>query len=413
MPDNKRKTLLIQILLFVVTFITATLAGAEWMHGKQVFINDQYEIGIGDWLSWEKISEGLKFSIPFLCILTAHEFGHYLTARYYKVGVTLPFYIPFFTGLIPTIGTLGAFIRIKSILKSRKEVFDVGVAGPLAGFVIAFGLLWYGFTHLPPRETIYEIHPEYKQVPANYEDYVYDKPFLDEQARKEMKRLQLESDEVAENYQVMAVGNNLLFYLFERFAVEDKSLVPNKFELIHYPYLFAGYLALFFTALNLLPIGQLDGGHILYGLFGTRIHNKVSPVFFTMFVFYAGLGIFNSDMFGMEEASFTDFLLFGAFYLYFLYMVFSRIFEKQLNNFLLAVIMFSIHFSLALAFPKLQGFPGWLLFAFLIGKFLGVYHPPAMIDKPISTGRKIVGWIAFVVFILSFTPNVLHFVTIE
>ena len=102
------------------------------------------------------------------------SFGHYITARIYRVKVTLPFYIPLWLGIISTIGTMGAFIQIKQPLVSRKQFFDIGIAGPLAGFVVAIGVLWYGFTHLPSPEYVFEIHPEYKtEYPIEFEKYGY------------------------------------------------------------------------------------------------------------------------------------------------------------------------------------------------------------------------------------------------
>jgi membrane-associated protease RseP (regulator of RpoE activity) len=106
--------------------------------------------------SWNDFYSGLPYAICFLTILTAHEFGHYFTAVYYKVRTTLPYFIP-----LPPIplmfGTLGALIRIKQPVKSTQQHFDIGIAGPLAGFVFAMGFLWYGFTHLPPPEYIFEV----------------------------------------------------------------------------------------------------------------------------------------------------------------------------------------------------------------------------------------------------------------
>ena len=137
MEDKKR--LRLQIILFLVTIFTTTLSGAEWIYG----------LNIGN-MTWAHIQSGLEYAVPFLLILTVHEFGHYLTARHYKIDVTLPYYIPMYMGgLFISIGTFGAFIRIKEEIKSRKEYFDVGIAGPLAGFVVALAVLFYGFTHLP------------------------------------------------------------------------------------------------------------------------------------------------------------------------------------------------------------------------------------------------------------------------
>jgi membrane-associated protease RseP (regulator of RpoE activity) len=235
--------------LFLTT-ITTTLAGAEWMTGSYWLDFGQNKIlGQSDFIN------GLQFSLPFLGVLTVHEFGHYFFSKKYKADVSLPFYMPLWLGFIasPSIGTMGAFIKLKSQLKSRTEYFDVGVAGPLAGFVAALILLWYGFTHLPPLDYLFNIHPDYAQHRADYAKYVYSNPGMN-----------------------IKLGSNLLFDFFETYVVEDKSLIPNGYELMHYPFLFAGFLALFFTALNLLPIGQLDGGHILFSVFGMKIHSILS-----------------------------------------------------------------------------------------------------------------------------------------
>jgi hypothetical protein len=153
------KSYLIHSVLFIVTFITTTLAGAEWAYSKSIFgVNEVFNSAY----SWQDFYNGLPYSICFLTILTAHEFGHYFTAIYYRVKTTLPYYIP-----LPPIGlmfgTLGALIRIKSPIRSTQQNFDIGIAGPLAGFVVSIGFLLYGFTHLPPPEYIFQFHPEYEQ----------------------------------------------------------------------------------------------------------------------------------------------------------------------------------------------------------------------------------------------------------
>ena len=140
------KTILMHIVLFIITVIATTIAGAEWMYGRWLF-SGEYS------LTQDELWNGLSFSIPFLCILSVHEMGHYVVARMNQIKVTLPYYIPMWLGFIPgmpSFGTMGAFIRIKAVIQSRREYFDVGVAGPIAGFIIALIVLWYGFSHLPP-----------------------------------------------------------------------------------------------------------------------------------------------------------------------------------------------------------------------------------------------------------------------
>ena len=255
------KKILLHLGLFLVTLVTTTLAGAEWVHGKSIFMPDY---------SWQDFLSGLSYSVPFLLILTVHEFGHYFTAIHYKVKTSLPYYIP----LPPfpfMFGTLGALIRLKSRVPSKQQNFDIGIAGPLAGFVVAIGVLWYGFATLPPPEYIFLFHPQYQQFGLEYAKHVYGPENLP-----------------AGTIDVVT-GKNLLFLFFENF-VADPARVPNVHEMIHYPFLFAGFLALVFTSINLLPIGQLDGGHVLYGLLGFRGHRLVASLAFIAFLFYAGLG---------------------------------------------------------------------------------------------------------------------------
>ena len=374
------KKLSIHLILFIITLITTTLAGSEWIHGRFFFDND-YSVGWSQWMDWPKFLKGLSYSIPFLGILTVHEFGHYLTARFYKIKVSLPYYIPFFFGLGFSIGTFGAFIRIKSRMKHRKHLFDVGIAGPLAGFVVAIMLLFYGFTHLPPQEYVTNIHPEFAQHIAqhgvNCADHVY--------------------KNTGGN---LALGSNLIFMFFERFVVEDPRLIPNKYEMWHYPFLLAGYLALFFTALNLIPIGQLDGGHILYGLVGSKNHRIISPIFFLIFVFYAGLGLV--ELF--DKIPIFGFPIYTApLYWWGLCILFSKVFKGFYKVMLFSLAFMALQFSFSNLFPTIEGYPGWLVFALLLS-MLGVYHPPAQYEKPLNTERKILGWISLIIFILCFSP---------
>ena len=364
----------LHIFLFLLTVLTTTIAGAEWHYGRPIFsLTPGYELV--QWMGWEKIQRGFLFSLPFLFVLTCHEFGHYFTARFYKIRVTLPYYIPIWLGFTSTIGTMGAFIRIKDRIFSKKEFFDVGIAGPLAGFVVALPLLFYGFTHLPEPEYIFRIHPEYQKYGLNYPAYVY--------------------NDMAGSF---SLGQNLLFLFFENY-VADARLLPNRYEVIHYPLLFAGYLSLFFTALNLLPIGQLDGGHILYGLIGYRNFNRFSPILFFVFILYAGLGILSPNI-PMELAQW----LYPA-YAFYLFLVFQRTVPHIKYAFMLVAVVMAIQYSLAWLFPGLNGYHGWLLFGLLLSRFLGIFHPPAPDERPLSTGRKLLGCLALVVFILCFSPT--------
>jgi membrane-associated protease RseP (regulator of RpoE activity) len=356
--------------LFIVTFITTTMAGAEWTNGKSI---------LADSYTWADFASGLPYSICFLMILTAHEFGHYFVAVYYRVKTTLPFYIP----LPPVslmLGTLGAVIRIKSLIRSTKENFDIGVAGPLAGFVVSVGFLIYGFTHLPPPEYIFQFHPEYEKYGLEYANYVYTAQFMP-----------------AGSVDIM-IGKNLLFLLFES-VFADPTRLPNVHEIIHYPFLFAGFLSLIFTSINLLPIGQLDGGHVLYGLVGRKKHRIIASVIFIAFLFYAGIG-FISPFEPLDKLIYEIPLFVG-----FLFFALKGMGLNTRDNVLAALAIFTAQYLIATLFPHAQGYSGWLLFAFIIGRFIGIQHPPCEIEEPLSTERVVIGWLALVIFVLCFTPQ--------
>ncbi|TXK44859.1 site-2 protease family protein [Pontibacter qinzhouensis] len=413
----------LHILLFILTLATTTLAGAEWRFGR-LFLVSADGFGTGS-INWAEFLGGLYFSLPFLGVLTVHEFGHYFTARHYRTHVSLPYYIPLWFGITSSIGTMGAFIRIKSRIQSRRQFFDIGVAGPLAGFAVAVPLLFYAFTHLPEPEHIFTIHPEYRQYGLDYAQHVYNN-----------------------NFGNFALGKNLLFVLFEKYVTPAGATVPNQYEIIHYPYLFAGYLSLFFTALNLLPIGQLDGGHVLYGLIGYKRFNRLSPIFFTCFILYAGLGVISPYAKPLWE---EELLIVN---LAFTYWAFSKLIENRRHSLAATFVMLMLQYSLStvfpalagyiwwwplyilyllfvltpavpkpkyavyllllvlalqvlisMAFPGTDGYTGWLLFGLLLSRVMGIFHPSCPDERPLTTSRKVLGILAIVIFILCFTPS--------
>lgn len=367
---NERKQILIQAGLFIATFITTTLAGAEWTYGKFILMEDY---------SWNDFLSGMEFSIPFLLILTVHEFGHYFTAKYHQVRATLPYYIPLPSILIPSIGTLGAVIRIKDKVRSNLQHFDIGLAGPLAGFIIALFVIGYGFATLPPAEHVYNFHPEYKAFGLDYADHVYTTEYMNEHKAMDMQ-----------------IGSNLLFEIFKLF-VTDKSRIPNAHEMMHYPFLFAGFIALFFTSMNLLPIGQLDGGHVTYGLFGGKRHKIIATVFFVVLFFYAGLGMLSPR--DPQEDLFWQIPLTIGFY----YLCFRAISTDPKDQIMYALLMFAVQFLLAWMMPQLKGYSGWLLFGFVVSR-IGIPHPPSEIEAPLDHKRIILGWITLLIFVLCFSP---------
>ncbi|MEN8248808.1 MAG: site-2 protease family protein [Bacteroidota bacterium] len=409
--DQKTRTHLIQIALFIITLIATTLAGAEWMYGGS-FVFGNHTLG------WDEFFQGFHFSIPFLLILSVHEFGHYLTARYHKVKVSLPFYLPLWLGFAGSlsIGTMGAFIRLKEKVKSLTKIFDIGLAGPLAGFVIAIVVIIYGFNSLPPKDHIYKIHPEYELFGENYEQYVYDVDtfFL----KRDLALINPEAASyydadtirMGPSYQVnLAMGSNLTFEFVKAYLVPRDKLdrIPNPNEIFHYPYILAGFLALLFTAINLLPIGQLDGGHVVYGLFGQKRHGIISISVYIALLTYAGMGtgvfgIFNP--FDLSQDMMDIMVAFVAYALFLFYLLGRTNFTIQ-QKLMISLGIIALQGLLLWSVPGINGYGGWMLFALIVGRFLGVHHPPAEIEEPLSQNRVILGWIALFVFIISFSPQ--------
>jgi len=207
-------------LLFLATVATTTWAGA--LHAG---VNLLREPG--------RFAVGLPYSLALLVILGAHELGHYFTARAHRIRVTPPFFIP-----VPfALGTFGAFIRIKSLSPDRRALFDVAVAGPLAGLIFAIPALLVGL--------------RWSQV--------------------------VPGDATAGlAYSGVSLGSSVLLAFLAKVSL-GASVAEGSHLLLH-PLAFAGWLGLIVTALNLLPIGQLDGGHISHALFGSRHARTISIV---------------------------------------------------------------------------------------------------------------------------------------
>ena len=362
----KPKEYLIHGLLLLLTLLTTTLAGGEWVYAKSV-------IGDGEsLLTWDYFFKSMAFSIPFIGILLIHELGHLLAAIYHRVKCSLPFFLPVWLGFIgvPSIGTFGAVIRIKGFVNSRKKFFDIGVAGPIAGFVVALVVLVYGFTTLPPAEYIYTVHPEYAD--PDFKGY-------------------------GEDVTNFELGDNLLFWGMGE-LLADADRLPAMSEMIHYPYLFAGYLALFFTAFNLFPIGQLDGGHVVFGLF-PKHHGWISIAAFTLFLAYAGMGVIRPNM-PLEELMISIPLYVG-----FLYLCYSRTDFSVQTKLTLALSLAAGQYLVAFLKPEWEGYQGWLLYAFLLGRFMGLKHPEVSGTKEMDWKRKCIGWLAILIFALCFSPR--------
>jgi membrane-associated protease RseP (regulator of RpoE activity) len=261
--------------LFAATFMTTTAAGA-WQQNADL-LNNPFEI-----------VSGLPFSITLMGILIAHEMSHYLTSRTHKVRSTLPYFIP-----APSIiGTFGAVIRMKGAIWDRRTLLDIGASGPIGGFLLALPALVLGLVMS-------------KVIPVS-----------------------------ADNIEFI-LGDNILMLILVKLI---HGTIPAGAEVVLHPVAFAGWIGMFVTSLNLLPVGQLDGGHIAKALYPDRFD------------------------------------------------VIARIVH-------VCLIILGVLF-----------WEGWLLWA-LVLFFIGVRHPPVLLPHiSLDARRRKVGYLALVIFVLTFVP---------
>lgn len=380
-PKNKpnTKTILKHLGLFLLTVLFVTLTGANFVGFDPVL----FPFAIPNTVD---LLRGLLFAGLLLAFLTVHEFGHYFAAVYHKIRVTLPYYIPIPIG----IGTLGAVIRIKEPIRRMHKLFDVGASGPVAGFIVALTVLLIGFATLPEPDYVQNFagHEELKEyVAANgaYPDFI--------------------TDETEEG--VLTIGNTLLYSGLA--ALFDN--VPPMWEMYHYPFLFAGWLGLFFTALNLMPVGQLDGGHILYSLIGKRKHNIVARIFYALITALAGieflpvLGNFIREYLSVPYAEWFV-------WAYILYLLMYKAFRTGRAW---TSSMVALSLGITICYYLIAGTPDagqasfiWLVWSFFIAFIVKVEHPPVDIEEKLSPTRRVIGWLSMLIFILCISPNPIY-----
>ncbi len=308
------------ILLFL-TLCTATIGGSLYPFGKILIFPDDnpqtwdetytfllslpfryvqliYETIHLLLTNFEYLQYGLKFSFSLLFILTAHEAGHYIACRIYGVDATLPYFIPTPPMLGPA-GTLGAFIKILSPLPSRRATFDIGVAGPIAGFIALIPIAIIAFMTM-----------QYSPL-ANNPDEAGGIVFSD------------------------SLWLKLLAYFFNQNL--SLPIVPN-------PFYFATWMGLLVTALNLIPSGQLDGGHAIFAVFGKKIHNWTGKIAFV----------------AMATLSIIGWFVYNS--------------------------------------------PSGLLLTILLGIMMRIGHPEPLDDTPLDFKRIIIALLTLLIFILCFVP---------
>jgi membrane-associated protease RseP (regulator of RpoE activity) len=220
-----RKFPFLHLLLFLLTFMSTLFWGA--LHAGVDLLKEP-----------GKIYMGLPFALTLMTILLCHELSHYFTSKRHRVNATLPYFIP-----APTIiGTFGAFIKMKSPIATREALIDIGASGPIAGFIISVIATVIGLSM--------------SQVVS-----------------------------VAQTRGGLNLGDSILFSLLSRMIL---GVTPSGYDILLDPVAFAGWIGLFVTSINLIPVGQLDGGHIAYALLGDR-QIKLSIL---LIVVMASLGLF-------------------------------------------------------------------------------------------------------------------------
>jgi membrane-associated protease RseP (regulator of RpoE activity) len=362
--------------LFLLTLGCATYAGAELVGRWLLYTRD------GGWTI--ALFDGAQYALALLGFLTVHEFGHYFAARVHQVAVSLPYYIPSPFFFIPfNIGTFGAVIRIRQAVPSTSRLFDIGVSGPLAGFVASVAILVFALAGLPDNGYLLDLpgHEVIKQL-------IFDGRSLP--ARSPTP------------YPVVYVGQTPLFWILSQFF----EGVPPMYEMYHYPLLFAGWLGLFFTALNLLPVGQLDGGHILYALVGPRWHGRLARGFVLLLLFSGSVG-FVAEMTPLldtyvRSAAVLSWILLAVILLFFL----RRIFRDRLALIVSTLALLMVLAFLATRFPAVVaqiGYSGWFFWCLLIVLVIKVDHPPVLYPEPLTPARKLLGILSLVIFALCFS----------
>jgi membrane-associated protease RseP (regulator of RpoE activity) len=218
---------------------------------------------------------------------------------------------------------MGAVIRTKSVVPDRKAMFDIGAAGPIAGFIACLIVLIYGFLNVPGTDYILKIHPDY---------------FTESYGKDALG---------------LTFGDTLLFSFLKLIFVTDGRFFPPMSEIYHYPFLCVGWFGLFITAMNMIPVGQLDGGHISYTMFGRKNHLKIAVISFIILFAVGLLGFIDSYM------------------------------------------------ELGYGF----GWSGWLFWAVILYFVIKLHHPPVYDESGLDPKRKLIGFITFIILGLSFSPT--------
>jgi membrane-associated protease RseP (regulator of RpoE activity) len=301
--------------LFLATFLTTTAAGAMYVHqGPMIPIRD-----------------GLLYSVPLLAILVCHEFGHYFAARAHGVDASLPYFIPLPPGL-SLLGTMGAVIGMREVTSDRKKLIDIGAAGPLAGLVVAIPVIIYGLALSKVRIVTGKI-----DAPGG---------------------ISLVTQE----------GNSLLYALLKH-GVTGEWLPQGRRDVSLHPTAWAGWAGLLVTMINLLPVGQLDGGHIASAYFGNR-YSRFARALHRLLPLMA-IGVFAWVMYVVHGEA-------GA--------------------------RWDVQLGANIAMGAGLFWMVWYVVLTILGRLSGGLEHPPVDDKPLPVSRRVLFWLVVVVFVAIFMP---------
>ena len=377
----------LHVLLFVATFASMVLAGVT-LAGRA----EAYDAG-----GWPvMLADGLLYTVPFLVFLTVHEFGHYIAARRHGVRVSLPYYLPI--PLPGSLGTFGAVIRIKEPIRRTRQLFDIGAAGPLAGFAVALGVLVAAIATLPPAEYLLTVGGTAHELTVA--------------AFREVGAFPPREAMAPDGSGAIVFGETPLYHLL--MGVADYR-VPG-YETSHYPVLLAGWLGLFFTALNLLPVGQLDGGHVVYALFGPRVHAVVARVATLLLILSGALG-WVRDMVPLlvqvpplaglgPHAALGGWAALALLVLILLRRFFGGGGEGLRAALVGTPVLLALVWAVGAFAPGVAaaaGYWGWLMWSGLILFFIRLDHPPVLVAEPLTPARTALGLLCLLIFALCFS----------
>jgi len=254
LPSSKPGPIWVNFLLFFLTIISVMFTGAQF---TDTGVTQPFQMSFLGFVQY--VLQGWPFALSLLGILLAHELGHYLVGRSRGETVTLPYFIPL---PLSAFGTMGAFISMKEIPKNKKHLMDIGVAGPLIGLIVAIPVLFIGLS-------LSSIGPIETEMPEGYVQFIEGNSLFYLGAKY------LTFGELLP--QPASYGDMSPFIYWLRYFFTGSPVPLGGMDVQIHPVAWAGWAGLFVTAINLIPAGQLDGGHILFVLFGKERAKRVFP----------------------------------------------------------------------------------------------------------------------------------------